>query len=173
MSNAKQASKNSDIIPNKQATQDILEMKISTPKEAKNTHILRYELQKALKPIIAKPITNKNDGRVAILNKDGHKKIQSTKAISKSIENGFSEKQHFEVAKCLKELYENARLREITPDKNADKNIQIPRYEAHFMLDGQPAQAKITLKETMKGKYKGNRIYTIELESIAKLPSEP
>ncbi|MGX2972882.1 LPD3 domain-containing protein, partial [Helicobacter sp. T3_23-1059] len=110
---------------------------------------------------------------VAILSKDGHKKIQSTKAISKSMTNGFNEKQHFEVAKRLKELYENARLREIAPDKNADKNIQIPRYEAYFTLDGQPAQAKITLKETMKGKYKGNRIYTIELESIAKLPSEP
>ena len=165
---------NNDIMASKKLQQgqdNMLEIIMS--KENKNTQTLRQEVEKILKPISMKPIVNKHDNRIAILNKDGRRKIQSSKAINKSVANGFSETQHFEVAKHLKELYENAKLREITPDKNTDKNIQMPRYEANFMLDGQHTQAKITLKETLKGMYKGNKIYTIELESIAKLPSEP
>ena len=67
-------------------------------------------------------------------------------------------------------VFENSRLRNIDPDtKNGHNDIQIPRYEVNFMLDGEVVQAKITLKETLKGLYKGNRIYTLELESIKKL----
>ncbi len=84
--------------------------------------------------------------------------------------NGFSEAVHFEAAKHLPELYENAHLRNIDDDtKHGYKEIKMPRYKIDFILDGQPAQAKITLKETLKGLYKGNKIYTIELESVSKI----
>lgn len=70
----------------------------------------------------------------------------------------------------MPELYKNAKLRDIQPDlKHGDPNINIPRYEIAFTLDDEVVMAKITLKETISGVYKGNKIYTIELESIVKL----
>ncbi|MGX2973417.1 LPD3 domain-containing protein, partial [Helicobacter sp. T3_23-1059] len=110
---------------------------------------------------------------VAMISTKSIGKLNSEKATSESVKNGFSENQHFETAKNIKTLYENATLKESTPDKHGNKEVKIHRYIANFMLDGQPAQAKITLKETLNGIYKGNKIYTIELESIAKLPTEP
>ena len=150
-----------------------LTLQIITPKETKQPLALRKELHKTLKPIFNKPLTNKHDGRVAYISSKKVGKIASKDAINTSLKNGFTQEQHFQAAKHLKELYENAYLREIQPDKQGEKNLQIPRYEAKFTLDGQVAIAKITLKETLTGLYKGNKIYTLELESVARLPSEP
>ena len=144
-------------------------LQITMPKETKSPFHLRQDLFNALKPVFNKPLTNKNDGRIAYISSKKLGKINSGKAANESVKNGFTEIQHFETAKHLKELYENATLRETTPDKDGNPNLQMHRYTANFTLDGEPAQAKITLKETKGGIYKGNRIYTIELESINKV----
>ena len=146
---------------------------IATPKNAKNSHLLRYELKQNLKSIISKPITNKNDGRIAVISAKSMGKLNSTKVADKSIKNGFSEAQHFEAAKHIKELYENSTLKHSSADKYGNSEVSIHRYATCLMIDNNLAQAKITIKETLNGIYKGNKIYTIELESIAKLSTEP
>lgn len=84
---------------------------ITTPKNTKNPHFLRYELKQNLKSIISKPITNKNDGRIATISAKSIGKLNSTKVAEKSIKNGFSEAQHFEATKHIKELYEKSTLK--------------------------------------------------------------
>lgn len=143
-------------------------IQIAKPKETKTPFEMRKDLFNALKPVFNKPLTNKNDGRIAFISSKKVGKLGSKDALNTSEKNGFSEAQHFEVAKHLKELYENAHLREIQPDKKGEVNVQIPRYETKFSFGGQPAVVKITLKETLMGLYKGNKIYTIELESVSK-----
>ena len=151
---------------------EIYDLKLSTPKDDKSLFYRRNDLKKSLKPFASKPLINKNDGRVAYISIKKIDKFGSDAALKTSKDNGFSEAAHFEAAKHLPELYENAKLREIQPDtKNGDPNVKIPRYEIAFTLDNEPAIAKITLKETLTGKFKGNKLYTIELESIAKLPN--
>lgn len=151
---------------------EIYDLKLSTPKDDKSLFYRRNDLKKSLKPFASKPLINKNDGRVAYISIKKIDKFGSDAALKTSKDNGFSEAAHFEATKHLPELYENAKLREIQPDtKNGDPNVKIPRYEIAFTLDNEPAIAKITLKETLTGKFKGNKLYTIELESIAKLPN--
>lgn len=151
---------------------EIYDLKLSTQKDDKSLFYRRNDLKKSLKPFASKPLINKNDGRVAYISIKKIDKFGSDAALKTSKDNGFSEAAHFEAAKHLPELYENAKLREIQPDtKNGDPNVKIPRYEIAFTLDNEPAIAKITLKETLTGKFKGNKLYTIELESIAKLPN--
>lgn len=150
----------------------IYNLKVSTPKDDKSLFYRRKHLRQTLKPFANKPLINKNDGRVAYISIKKIDKFGSDDALKTSKGNGFKEAQHFEVAKHLPELYENARLREIQPDtKHGDLNVKIPRYEITFELDDKVIVAKITLKETLTGKFKGNKLYTIELESIVKLPN--
>lgn len=101
--------------------------------------------------------------------------MTSDEAVRESVKHGFTAAEHIEVAKHIQELYEEAKLREIQPDlKHGHTSVQIPRYEVMFDLNGSQVQALITLKETLKGVHKGNRIYSIELKSIARLkPTEP
>lgn len=109
-------------------------------------------------------------GRVASLPFGNIGKLSSDKAVAKSIANGFTEEEHYAVAAQVINLYRHSKLREIQPDiKHSDIKTQIPRYAIKISLGGQKAQALITLKETLQGIYKGNRLYSIELEEIAKL----
>lgn len=140
---------------------------------------MRSDALKTLKAI-RKPITNRHDGRVAIVNKAGRLKMTSDEAVRESVNRGFAPVEHIEVVKHIQQLYEDAHLREIQSDlKHGHTSVQIPRYEVMFDLNGLQVQAlttlkETTLKETLKGMYKGNRIYSIELESITRLkPTEP
>lgn len=157
------------------AENQVKAFEFTTPKET-SAYLLRKTLRDDLKPYVENhtPIINKTDGRVAFITQKGLGKLSSSKASEKSIQNGFSEAQHFEVVKNLKELYENAKFSDTMADKNGAKNLQIHHYTADFILDGESAQAKIMLKETIDEQNKGNRIYTLELESVARLkPAEP
>nr|WP_272916632.1 hypothetical protein [Helicobacter saguini] len=131
---------------------------------------MREILHANLEPFINKPIRNKHDGRVAILTKKGVSKISSDTAMDKSAANGFNDNEHIAAAEQILNLYKNARLKEIQLDLKNDKvDILIPRYIAILKLNGKKIQILITLKETLYGKNKGNRIYSIELKNIAKL----
>lgn len=162
---------NLGIMSQKNKDSDLPKFEFTTLNKDKTAFELRPETLKALEKISNKPITNKNDGRVAYISRKGREKMTSDEAVLKSIKNkDFTAAQHMEIVKHIQKLYENAHLRNIDDDtKHGYKEIKMPRYKIDFILDGQPAQAKITLKETLKGLYKGNKIYTIELESVSKI----
>ena len=80
--------------------------------------------------------------------------------------NGFSEQEHLTIAKRLDELYQNSVFKETHADRNNQHEIQIHRYTSKV---DDNTEALITLKETKEGKYQGNRIYMLELDSVARL----
>ena len=151
------------------------EIQITLPKEKQTRFTMRQNAYKSLKEVEKTPLTNANDGRVAYLNKTGRQESLSDYAINESAKNSFDETQHLATAQHLPELFENAKFKETTKDlKNNDKNVKIHRYTANFLLDNEPAQAQITLKETIAGQHSGNKIYTLKLESVSRLsPAEP
>ena len=151
------------------------EIQITLPKEKQTRFTMRQNAYKSLKEVEKTPLTNANDGRVAYLNKTGRQESLSDYAINESAKNGFDEAQHLATAQHLPALFENAKFKETTRDlKNNDKNVKIHRYTANFLLDNEPAQAQITLKETIAGQHSGNKIYTLKLESVSRLsPAEP
>lgn len=151
------------------------EIQITLPKEKQTRFTMRQNAYKSLKEVEKTPLTNANDGRVVYLNKTGRQESLSDYAINESAKNGFDETQHLATAQHLPELFENAKFKETTKDlKNNDKNVKIHRYTANFLLDNEPAQAQITLKETIAGQHSGNKIYTLKLESVSRLsPAEP
>ncbi|ECP8538573.1 hypothetical protein FU398_09265 [Campylobacter jejuni] len=151
------------------------EIQITLPKEKQTRFTMRQNAYKSLKEVEKTPLTNANDGRVAYLNKTGRQESLSDYAINESAKNGFDEAQHLATAQHLPALFENAKFKETTRDlKNNDKNVKIHRYTANFLLDKEPAQAQITLKETITGQHSGNKIYTLKLKSVSRLsPAEP
>lgn len=151
------------------------EIQITLPKEKQTRFTMQQNAYKSLKEVEKTPLTNANDGRVAYLNKTGRQESLSDYAINESAKNGFDEAQHLATAQHLPALFENAKFKETTRDlKNNDKNVKIHRYTANFLLDNEPAQAQITLKETITGQHSGNKIYTLKLESVSRLsPAEP
>ena len=128
-------------------------------------HTLREELKTILKPIVNMPITNQNDKRVAVLSNKAIAKMYSTTSIQKSVKNGFTQEEHFVAAQNIKELFENAKLQTSTSDRSGDTSLTIHRYMADLNVNNKNAQAKITIKETLKD---GNRIYTMELMELSR-----
>ncbi|WP_210630274.1 hypothetical protein, partial [Helicobacter bizzozeronii] len=129
---------------------------------------LREDLKQALSPILNQDIKNKETGVIARLSSTGLNKISSSKALEKSIANGFSKEEHFKVGAGIKSLFEHATLKETYADKKASPDIKaMHRYFTRLNVNGKPAEAKITLKESVQ---KGHRIYSLELEELSPLP---
>ena len=128
-------------------------------------HTPREELKTILKPIVNMPIINQNDKRVAVLSNKAIAKMYSTTSIQKSVKNGFTQEKHFIAAQKIKELFENAKLQTSTSDRSGDTSLTIHRYMADLNVNNKNAQAKITIKETLKD---GNRIYTMELMELSR-----
>ncbi|ETD24792.1 LPD3 domain-containing protein [Helicobacter macacae] len=106
----------------------MIKIEVLAENKDKKAYDLRSDALKALKTI-RKPITNKHDGRVAIVNKAGRLKMTSDEAVRESVKHGFTAAEH------IQELYEEAKLREIQPDlKHGYTSVQIPRYEVMFDL---------------------------------------
>ncbi|MDY5519405.1 hypothetical protein [Campylobacter lanienae] len=115
----------------------------------------RNNVKNILNKLIGIDITNKNDGRIAQISKTNISKMISDKAIQKSLNNGFSAKEHFEAVESVEELYKNAIYKSSSDDiKNGDKALKIHRYEADFKDN---AKVLITLKESIDKNQ--NRIY--------------
>lgn len=143
----------------------MIEIKLNAKK---NLFEWRESLKSVLKTKINQPIINKNDSRLAMLPFKNIGKLGCDKAIQKSINNGFSLQEHFSVAENIILLYENAILKEVQYDvKNGFKDTQIPRYIINIKLGNKKALVLITLKETISGKYKGNKLYSVELKSLS------
>ena len=127
---------------------------------SESNHYAQREQTKAiLEPLINKPITNQNDGRVAQISRKNIAKMTSDKAVAKSVSNGFSETEHFNAVQEVDKLYQRAMFKETTDDKNGENYLKIHRYIA----ETDNAQAKITLKESEQH---GSKIYTLELEEL-------
>ena len=92
-------------------------------------------------------------------------KISSKKAIDKSVANGFSRDEHFKVAQDLKSLFENSKLKESHADNKQREHIKVHRFIQDLSINDKEAQAKITLFENNQA---GNKIYSLELESLEK-----
>ena len=138
--------------------------------EPKTKHEQREQTKAILSPLINKPITNQNDGRVAQISRKNIAKMISDKAVAKSVANGFEPAEHFKAVQEVDKLYQKARLKETHKDnKSTNPNVLIHRYNAD--LDN--ANALITLKESLSGDNQGNKIYTLELEALELKPSAP
>ncbi|MDL0102545.1 LPD23 domain-containing protein, partial [Campylobacter felis] len=138
-------------------------------KEA-NTHTLREQTKKFLSALVGKNITNQNDGRIASISRKNIAKMTSDKAIAKSVNNGFSEAEHFEAVGDIENLYQKAILKQTHGDaKSNNANVLFHRYNADF----KGANALITLKESLDKNTKGNKIYTLELEALELKPAAP
>ena len=137
-----------------------------TTGEAKGIAELRKDLKAALEPSLNKEIVNKETGIAATISTKGLTKISSSKAVAKSVKNGFTRDEHFKVAQDLKNLFESSKLKESHTDTKARDEIQaVYRFTKDLEINGSQAEAKITLFENNQA---GNRIYSIELESLEK-----
>uniref|UniRef100_UPI000CEE3F6B LPD3 domain-containing protein n=1 Tax=Helicobacter bizzozeronii TaxID=56877 RepID=UPI000CEE3F6B len=129
---------------------------------------LRVDLRQSLVHILNQDIMNKETGVVARISTNGLTKISSTKALKKSLANGFTQEEHFKVGADIKALFENARLGETHPDYKESPGIKaVHRYFTEININGKRAQAKITLRESVQ---QGHRIHSLELEELSPLP---
>ena len=124
----------------------------------------RVELKEALRGVLNQDITNESTGIKARIGIRELNKISSDKAITKSLDNGFSREEHFEASKHLDTLFKKAILREKHKDSKGRENIAaVYRFESVY----KNANAKITVLEKIEG---NNKIYTLELESLEPAP---
>lgn len=135
-----------------------------------STSELRRQLQEILRELINQEFINKETGLKASISQREINKMSEQKAINKSLDNGFSKEEHFEVAKDIAPLYENATLKE----KHADYKIKeqsnianVYRFNIDISVNDKETTAKITAFEKIEGK---NKIYTIELLGLDPLP---
>jgi len=114
----------------------------------------------ALDALAGRELVNTETGIKARVSTRQRKKIMSGVAIEKSKSNGFSAAQHFALAARLDKAWEHATLVKTRDDRNA---ASIKRFAAPLMMDGEPALAYITAKESVEH---GHRIYSLELKEI-------
>lgn len=139
--------------------------------KAQSINELRRQLNEILKELINQEFINKETGLKATIKQDDIDKISSKKAITKSRDNGFTKEEHFEVAKDIAPLYENATLKETHLDSKKRPNVaNVHRFTIDIEVNGKDTIAKITAFEKIKG---DNRIYTIELQGLNPLPYSP
>ena len=123
----------------------------------------REQVKQQLQSIKNIDITHKS-GIVARLSSTGIDKMLSDKAIQKSLDNGFSQEQHFSAVADIERLFKNSDFSHTEAPKNQSADIVgIHRYINSQDLQAQNAQALITLKESIEN---GNRIYSVELEGL-------
>jgi len=100
----------------------------------------------------------------ARINKPQRNKIISSTALEKSERNGFTATHHYAVASRMGKVWKHASLVKSRADNEGDINIaSIKRFESPIMLDGKPAIAYVTAKESVEY---GHRIYSLELTEI-------
>ncbi|EPV4930395.1 PBECR2 nuclease fold domain-containing protein [Campylobacter upsaliensis] len=138
--------------------QNIRDFTLTSQTQKEQIYTQRQEIKNTLKAKINQAITNENTGEKAILTNKGISKMLSDKAISKSVDNGFSREEHLRAVGVVDELFKRAK-RAFSKRDEKDKNLSIYRYNAPF----KNANALMTLKEY---KQNGKRIYSLELENL-------
>ncbi|MDL0104305.1 PBECR2 nuclease fold domain-containing protein [Campylobacter felis] len=138
--------------------QNIRDFTLTSQTQKEQIYTQRQEIKNTLKAKINQAITNESTGEKAILTNKGISKMLSDKAISKSLDNGFSREEHLRAVEVVDELFKRAK-KALSKIDEKDKNLSIYRYNAPF----ENANALMTLKEY---KQNGKRIYSLELESL-------
>ena len=139
--------------------------------ETQSISELRRQLNEILKELINQEFINKETGLKATIKQDDINKISSKEAYEKSEKNRYSVAEHFEVAKDIAPLYENATLKETHLDSKKRPNVaNVHRFTIEIEVNGKDTIAKITAFEKIEG---DNRIYTIELQGLNPPPYSP
>ena len=137
----------------------------SKTQETQTYKNLRQSLKAKLQSFADMDIINKQTGLSGRITNDEINKIMSSKAVNKSLDNGFSKEEHFLASENIKELFEEATLLESHKDIKGREHIKVHRFGAPLQINNKEANAKITLFEKIEGK---NKIYTLELEALDK-----
>ncbi|MBQ9694732.1 MAG: hypothetical protein IJV69_08260 [Kiritimatiellae bacterium] len=123
---------------------------------------------KRLKSLKGEILINNATGIEARLSATGANKLVSNAAVAKSVSNGFTRQQHYELASAIDQLFATAILTETRPDQYGDVNVKsIKRFYAPVRIGPGFAAAKITVKESVSH---GHRIYSVEEIQITALP---
>ena len=123
---------------------------------------------KRLKSLKGGILINNATGIEARLSATGANKLVSNAAVAKSVSNGFTRQQHYELASAIDQLFATAILTETRPDRYGDVNVKsIKRFYAPVRIGPGFAAAKITVKESVSH---GHRIYSVEEIQITALP---
>ena len=124
----------------------------------------RKEAEDALDTLAGRDIVNRETGTPAQVNRTQRDKLVSDKARKKSNSNGFSNSAHFRAVANIDALFENASKVDDRDDLDGNPDIlSIKRFVAPAIIDGEFAEAYITVKETV-----GNKIYSLELDELKK-----
>ena len=121
----------------------------------------------ALKTLPKEGVKNRETGIVAQINRTQRDKLVSGAALSKSQANGFAFVDHFLAVANIDRMFANASMVDDRKDNGGDKNVlSIKRFVAPCLINGNFAEAYITVKETV-----GSKLYSLELDEI-KRPSD-
>ncbi len=127
----------------------------------------QQEALAALKRLAGKNIINRETGLPAQINRTQRDKLVSSASREKSNANGFSNEDHFHAVSNIDRLYENATMVDDRQDRDNNADVlSIKRFVAPVYLNGEFAEAYITVKETV-----GSKIYSLELDELKK-PSD-
>lgn len=94
-----------------------------SPKESRLRNVSRAEFLTAVSVLFGTVFTNKHNDFKARFSKNTANKISSDKAITKSVVNGFTVENHFEVAKNIKTVFEQSEYIGMFDDKKHDPNV--------------------------------------------------
>jgi GGDEF domain-containing protein len=110
-------------------------------------------------------VTSK-DGNEARISRSTVGKMLSDTAVNKSVDNGFTARQHYAVVSDIENVYRNSTRVSSSPDKHGYPDVTIHRLATPLGFN--ESAAYITVKETIQG---GNRVHSVELIEIRKLGS--
>jgi len=129
--------------------------------------IAPYDARQKLNCLLGEACTllvTSKDGHEARLNRDSIGKMLSNSAVKKSVDNGFTSKQHFAVVSDIENVYSNSVKVSSSPDRHGYPDVTIHRLAVPLHFDN--GAAYITVKETLQG---GNRVHSLELIEIGRL----
>ncbi|MBO4726979.1 MAG: hypothetical protein J5631_00985 [Spirochaetaceae bacterium] len=128
----------------------------------------RKEAEKEISKHKNKLFENKETELKVSYNSEGAGKLISQKAVDKSINNGYSREEHFTIASHIIDIFKNANLISVEPDRDSDINdnvTEVRRYATKFILNGKEGFALMTVKIN---KDDTKKMYAIELNYLAK-----
>ena len=121
---------------------------------------IRDASKKILSTFLGKTSKNNIDGREVKFTKRSLDKMTSGSAVGKSLDNGFTREEHYEVAQNILEIFKTAKFVETQPPKNGSADILgVHKYMGEY----KNANVKITIKEIREH---GNTFYSIELMEL-------
>ena len=139
---------------------------IAIPKEKDFFKNLRNKAKETLAARKGEKVQNISSGMIASVSSDGISKMISSKAVDKSIHNGYTKEEHFASVENVLSLFKVSELAH--SEKPNNKSVDVIAYHkfiADFSINHKPTKAKITLRETLQA---GNRIYSLELLELEK-----